>query len=94
MAQTPKQMPTLDPDNVQETFVSGPINCNISGAVALLTFTNVRANADDLLRGKGDPELTAIVRSRLIMPIELLVNLRNLLNQMISDAAPSSGSTH
>ena len=75
-----------DPDNVAEVFVNGPINCNVQGPFAQLTFTHVRAETRDLFDGKKLPKVATIVRARILLPLEQLNELRKLLDGIIGDA--------
>jgi len=70
----------VDPNSVDETFVNGPINLNIMGSTATLTFTSVRPDVKKMFSGNGQ-DLSAIVVLRLTMPTEHLLQLRQLLSQ-------------
>ncbi|MEH2485259.1 hypothetical protein [Bradyrhizobium sp. AZCC 2230] len=70
----------VDPNSVDETFVNGPINLNIMGSTATLTFTSVRPDVKKMFNGNGQ-DLSAIVVLRLTMPTEHLLQLRQLLSQ-------------
>lgn len=75
--------PTVrDPDNVPEKFANGPVNVNLTGAFATLTFTNVRPDLTQAFKGEVK-DFSAIVVTRLTMPTESLVQLRELLNRTI-----------
>ena len=76
-----------DPNAIAETFANGPFNLNILGSVATLTFTSVRPDVTKMFSGNAN-DLSAIVVSRLTMPVEHLVQLRQLLAQVIVE--PSS----
>jgi hypothetical protein len=41
-----------DPNNVQETFVSGPFNIMNVGGMVHITLTTVRPNPNDLFEGE------------------------------------------
>lgn len=69
-----------DPHNVTETFANGPINMQNMGNLVTLTFTSVRPNTLQLTSDAPQPTLTAIVVSRLTLPIDVAVQLKQLLN--------------
>ena len=73
-----------DPNNVPETFVSGPFNIMNVGGMVHLTFTTARPNPNDLFRGSTTPEFQATVACRLMMPIEMAQQLaRTLVESLI-----------
>ncbi|KRE11734.1 hypothetical protein ASE66_24830 [Bosea sp. Root483D1] len=75
---------TIDPDNVPETLVVGPFSCTVTGHFATLTFTHERPVADKLLAGpSAELSLQAVVRARLIMPVEGLKSLRDSIDQLL-----------
>jgi hypothetical protein len=82
---TPNRPPASDPHNVGEVFVNGPINCSVTGQIATLVFTAVRPDADALIQNKRDVVPSAVVVSRLVMPVGTLVEIRNMLNRLIRD---------
>jgi hypothetical protein len=84
----------IDPDNIPETFATGPLNIEVTGPVAILTFTHARNDISDLMAGKQPPAMSAVVRARIVMPTEALGALRDVINQMIGASAPSSITTH
>src|SRR2546425_2825529 len=84
----------IDPDNIPETFATGPLNIEVTGPVAILTFTHARNDISDLMAGKQPPAVSAVVRARIVMPAEALGVLRDVINQMIGASAPSSITTH
>jgi len=84
----------IDPDNIPETFAIGPLNIQVTGPVATLTFTHARNDIHDLMTGKQPPAMKAVVRARIVMPTETLGALRDMINQMISASAPPSVTTH
>lgn len=71
-----------DPHNVPDIFVNGPINLHNMGNHVTLTFTSVRPNGDMQLAPQmtAQPNLTAVVVSRLTLPMELAVQLKELLH--------------
>jgi hypothetical protein len=84
----------IDPDNIPETFATGPLNIEVTGPVALLTFTHARNDICDLMAGKQPPAMSVVVRARIVMPTEALGALRDVINQIIGASAPSSITTH
>jgi putative transposase len=86
--------PVIDPDLVPETWVTGRINVNVTGPVATITFTHVRPDPADIFANKKPAAAVSVVRARIVMPVEGLAGLRNLLNQIIFDTAPSSSTAH
>ena len=75
--------PTLsDPNFVPETYVNGPINMSVMGQVATLTFTSVRPDVKQLFKGNVT-DLSAVVVVRLALPLETLVQLREMLSQNV-----------
>ncbi|AZO82129.1 MULTISPECIES: hypothetical protein [unclassified Bosea (in: a-proteobacteria)] len=83
----------VDPDDVPETFVQGPFSCTVTGHFATLTFTHERPVAEKLLAGpSAGLSLEAVVRARLIMPVEGLKSLRDSIDQLLRglDAANES----
>jgi Concanavalin A-like lectin/glucanases superfamily len=55
MPHQPKPQPhpsVIDPDNIPETFATGPLNIEVTGPVAILTFTHARNDICDLMAGK------------------------------------------
>jgi hypothetical protein len=84
----------IDPDNIPETFATGPLNIEVTGPVAILTFTHARNDIGDLMAGKQPPAMSAVVRARIVMPTEALGALRDVINQIIGASAPSSITTH
>lgn len=79
--------PILDPNGVTETFVNGPINLSVVGSMATLTFTSVRPDLKQAFNG-SIKDVSAIVVSRLTMPVENLVQLREVVNHAVQKAPP------
>ena len=71
-------------DSVPEIFVAGPVNTMRAGSLLTVTFTNVRADTAQLMGGSKSPDLTAIVVSRLVMPVATAEQLMSALSQVIS----------
>lgn len=83
IAQQVVQPIACDPDNVRETYANGPINVSIMGPCAILTFTTVRGDLAELMAGRQATKFTATVVSRMAVPTNALVGLRDLLNQLV-----------
>jgi hypothetical protein len=75
-----------DPNNVRETFVSGPFNVMNAGGMVHLTFTTTRPNPNDLFKGSTTPEFQATVACRLLMPMEMAQELIRTLRDTVSKA--------
>ncbi|AZO82154.1 hypothetical protein B5U98_18200 [Bosea sp. Tri-39] len=74
----------VDPDNIPETVVAGPFNCSLTGELATLTFIHGRPIAEKMLAGPtAEISIEAVVRARLVMPVEGLRNLRDSLHQLL-----------
>jgi hypothetical protein len=82
-----------DPNNVPETFVSGPFNVMNAGGMVHLTFTTARPNPNDLLKGSTTPEFQATVACRLLMPIEMAQQLARTLVESLIKASQQSPAT-
>lgn len=96
MSQIAQQVinPTIvDRKEVAETYCNGPINLNIMGPCGTLTFSTVRADAAQALAGSQVTNHTALVSARVTLPLDVLVALKGLLNQMLPESpveAPGS----
>lgn len=84
-AQQVTNPPVSDPNMVPETLVNGPINMSVIGSIATLTFTSVRPDVKEVFGGDMK-NLSAIVVSRLSMPMENLVQLREMLSHVVQTA--------
>ncbi|KRE15668.1 hypothetical protein ASE66_12545 [Bosea sp. Root483D1] len=90
----------VDPDNIPETVVAGPFNCSVTGEFATLTFTHGRPVAEKMLSGStAQLSIEAVVRARLVMPVEGLRNLLDSLDQLLmarlmEDASPGAKGGH
>jgi len=97
MANEHKPPTVTDPDNVPEVLCEGQFNVAVVGPSATLTFTHVRPDAAALFRD-GTIDFKAIVRARIVVPINNLVGLRDLLNRIIQDPGtpvpPAGGTQH
>ena len=79
-----------DPNNVPETFVSGPFNVMNAGGMVHITFTTARPNPNDVFKGSTTPEFQATVVCRLLMPMEMAQHLtRTLADTVIKAAQPT-----
>lgn len=86
MSKTTKQVqepPVVDPDNVPETLCDGPAWISPEGYYGIVTFTQKRPKAGALFKGGSDLEF--VVRARIVMSIENLLNLRDALSRLLSD---------
>jgi hypothetical protein len=82
-----------DPNSVSETLANGPINMNLMGNFVTLTFTQMRPDVGQLFKGKVNVEdLTAVVVSRVTMPMECLIQFKAMLDHSIIQKVPISGS--
>jgi len=94
IAQQVQITPTFaDPGNVLEAFANGPVNITISGQFATLTFTVIRPDVPEMMTGQQMTKATAAVASRVVTPIQNLVELRNLLHRLIQDTPLAPGSS-
>jgi|SRR5580704_15492526 hypothetical protein len=97
MADEPKPPIVTDPDNVPEVLCDGPFNVTVGGLFVSLTFTHGRPDATVLFRD-GTIDVKAIVRARIVTPMNNLVALRDLLNRIIQDPGtpvpPAGGTQH
>jgi hypothetical protein len=80
-----------DPNNVPETFVSGPFNIMHAGGMVHLTFTTARPNPNDLIKGSTTPEFQATVTCRLLMPLEMAQQLSRTLAGTFSKPTQLTG---
>ena len=83
-----------DPNNVPETFVSGPFNVMNAGGMVHITFTTARPNPNDVFKGSTTPEFQATVVCRLLMPMEMAQHLtRTLADTVIKASQPTRPET-
>ncbi len=80
-----QQPPVMDPDNVPETLCDGQINLQITGGLACLTFTHLRAEPGRLF-ADGTIHAAPIVRARIVTPVPNIVALKEMLNRFLVDA--------
>ncbi len=90
MAQQPQQVqsqqtPVHDPENVPEILCVGPYNVFVTGPLATITFTNMRPDADPLLR-QGAITAKFVVRARIVVPADSLGAIRDSIDQTIKNA--------
>jgi len=71
-----------DPNNVAETFANGPISAQGIGSILTLTFTSIRPSKMDMTSTTA-PQMTAVVVSRIALPLEVVVQLKHLLNSSV-----------
>jgi hypothetical protein len=89
---TPGQPLTIvDPDNIPETLVTGPFNIQITGPLAVMTFTHLRNDPNDVFSRKNPPRAEAIVRARLVIPLEGLLEIRKLIEGMVAKNKDAPG---
>jgi hypothetical protein len=84
---TNKNVTIKECDSVPEMFVAGPVNTMRTGPLVTVTFTNVRADTVQLMGGSASPDLSAVVVSRLVMPVATVQQLVRALNQVVSPGA-------
>lgn len=70
-----------DPNRVQETFISGPVNVRRIGDFVVITLTTARENVTQVFAGTAKPDVDAIVVSRLLIPMELARNIAELITK-------------
>ena len=85
-----KIVPVSDPNAIPETVCDGPLNVQFGDGRATITLTHLRAKAVPLLE-RGQIDVEAIVRARIVFSVGNLIALKNLLNQLIPDKAPTGG---
>ncbi|MFD9900317.1 hypothetical protein [Mesorhizobium sp. NPDC059025] len=73
----------VDPGNVAETLICGPFNCSVNGSFATLIFTHERLIADKLMGSTPEIKVEAVVRARLVMPVEGLKQLRDSIDRIL-----------
>jgi hypothetical protein len=83
-----------DPQNVAEILVNGPVNLTVMGQFATMTFTTVRPNLNQAFKGQAK-DYSAVVTARVTMPLEMLAQLRTLLNSNVQplSAFPNTSMT-
>src|SRR5262245_25841037 len=79
-----------DPNNVQETFASGPFNIMKVGGMIHITLTTARPNPNDLFKGSTTPGFHATVTCRLLMPLEMAEQLTRTLADTLIKAAEAT----
>ena len=84
---TNKNVAIKECDSVPELFVAGPVNTMRTGPLVTVTFTNVRADTVQLMGGSATPDLTAVVVSRLVMPVATAQQLVQALGQVTKPGA-------
>lgn len=84
---TPQFLPqpntTADPHVVPEVLCVGPTNLWVTGPLATLTFSHIRKTADSTFKDVAKTE--AVIRARVVLPIEALVELRGLIDRMMAN---------
>lgn len=82
----------VDPDHVPELLCTGPVNLWLTGPVGTLTFTHLRKPPEKTLADAGE-DVQGVVRARIVMPLEGLVELAALINRLIHTKPIAPGST-
>lgn len=82
----------VDLGNVDETYCNGPINFGVYGPCATITFTAVRPDVAQAMKGEQITKATAPIVARVTMPLEVAAGLRDLLNRMIQTSPMPMGS--
>lgn len=91
----PIEHPTVDPTGVPETLCIGRFNLHNAGGLWVITFTNVRPKAPEMI-DQGKVDLESVVVARIVTTLENLTALRDLITQVTtptggqSDTPPSS----
>jgi hypothetical protein len=83
---TSQQVEVTDPDRVQECLVTGPFTINVTGPLATLVFTQLRPDPDALMYDKNSTPNTAVIRARIVMPTEGLLELKKVIDGMLAPA--------
>jgi hypothetical protein len=82
-----------DPNNVPETFVSGPFNVMNAGGMVHITFTTARPNPNDVFKGSTTPQFQGTVVCRLLMPMEMAQHLTRTLADTVIKASQQTRAT-
>lgn len=96
MSQIAQQIVTptfVDPNNVSETYANGPINFNIMGPCATLTFTAIRGDLTQSMKVETVTKANAVVVARITLPLQMAAELKGLLNRSIQEQPISTGSS-
>lgn len=83
---------STDPNHVPEAFCAGPVNLWVTGPIGTLTFSHLRKPADRTFEDVNSAELESVIRARVVLPVEGLVELAKLINSMIQVKPGASGS--
>jgi hypothetical protein len=70
----------------------GPANITAMGALALLTFTHLRKTASNTFGEYTAATTEAIVKARIVVPVEMLVEFRNMIDSMIKQSPTPTAS--
>jgi hypothetical protein len=90
MATVSGEPPAIDPDNIPETLCIGRFNLAAGpGPLVTLTFTNLRNQAGPLF-DRSSTIQQSVVRARIVTTIENIVALRDVLNNSIQTANPTT----
>ncbi|MCW5692496.1 MAG: hypothetical protein KIT48_09030 [Pseudolabrys sp.] len=81
-----------DPHKITETFVNGPISLNIVNGLATLTLTTIRPDLHQAMSGAQVSNYDASVSARLVMPLNMLLEMKQLLNRSLQEQHLAGGS--
>lgn len=81
-----KNIKVIDPYCVSELPCDGPINVHFIGDRAVLTFTHPRAESQNAFTDNR-LEISFLVKSRILLTKDSLINLRDLLTTICSEEA-------
>jgi hypothetical protein len=76
-----------DPNNVAELIINGPFNVLNMGAMLQITFTTVRPDISEILKGSTAPKFYGVVAARLVMPREIAQGLIKALTESLASSA-------
>ena len=86
----PQQPQPDDPDTVPEIVGVGPTNLSVTGPIVTFTFTHVRKNVASTFTELTPENAESVVRARIVMPVEMALEVRNLIDNVIKPMAPGS----
>jgi hypothetical protein len=84
-----------DPNNVPETFTNGPISIQGMGHTVTIAFTSIRPSdvGASMKPTTQTPQFSAVVVSRMTMPIEIAAELKKLLDRTFIDQSSAAPGT-
>lgn len=86
------EIPVVDPDQIAEILVAGPFNFTVNNSFATLTLTHLRPHAASVMSTPAEVKMEAVVRARLVIPIDGLRSLRDSLDQLLRGLEAESSS--